>query len=98
MWSLELGDFAEDFVGHSLDDNQESLSLCQLEGDQLFRRRKGRWGDARYNNFKEAHRLKHSGHFLRQQFIAIGRLKNFNVIQLDVGGNGDSRQLRRRQD
>jgi hypothetical protein len=30
MWSLELGDFAEDFVGHTLDDYQESLSLCEL--------------------------------------------------------------------
>jgi hypothetical protein len=74
MWSLKFGDFAEDFVGHNLDYYQESLSLFELEGDQLFRRRKGRWVDARYNNFIEAHRLKDNRNFLRPQFIAVGRL------------------------
>jgi hypothetical protein len=98
MRSLKFGDFANDFVGYNLDDYQESLSLCELEGDQRFRKRKGRWVDARYNNFIEAHCLKDNRHFLVPQFIAIRRLKNFKVIQLDVGGNGDSRQLSRRRD
>jgi hypothetical protein len=74
MWSLEFGDFAEDFVGHNLDDYQESLSLWELEGDQLFRRRMGKWVDARYNNFLEAHSLKDNRYLLRPQFIAVGRL------------------------
>jgi hypothetical protein len=74
MWSLKVGDFAEDFVGYNLDDYQESLSLCELEGDQLFRKHKRRWVDARYHNFIKAHRVQDNQHFLRPQFIAIGRL------------------------
>jgi hypothetical protein len=38
MWSLEFADLAEDFVGHNLDDYQQSLSLCEQEGDPHFRR------------------------------------------------------------
>jgi hypothetical protein len=98
MWSLEFGDFAEDFVGKNLDDYRESLSLCELEGDQLFCRRNGRWVDAQFNNFIEPHRLKDNRHFLRPQFIAVGPLKIFNVIQLEVGENGDSCQLSRLRD
>jgi hypothetical protein len=49
MWSLEFGDFAQDFVGHNLDDNMDSLSLCELEGDELFCRCQRRCLDARYN-------------------------------------------------
>jgi hypothetical protein len=40
MWKLEFGDFAEDFVGCNLDDNQESSLLFELEGDQLLGRLK----------------------------------------------------------
>jgi hypothetical protein len=41
MWSLEFGDFAADFIGNNLDDNQESFSMYKWEGDQLFWRHKG---------------------------------------------------------
>jgi hypothetical protein len=91
MWRLEFGSFAEDFVGHNLDDNQQSLSLCELEGDQLFRRYKQRWVDARYKNIITDLCLQDNRNFLGPQFIAVGRLKNFNIIQLDVGGIGGSR-------
>jgi hypothetical protein len=98
MWSLECSDFTESFVGHNLNDNQESLSLCELEGDQVVCRPKGRWIDARYNNFIDAHRLKDNLHFLGPQFIAVGRLKNVNIIQLDVVGNSDSQHRSRQRD
>jgi hypothetical protein len=74
MWSFEIGAFAEDFFGHKLDDYQESLSLCELEGNQLLRRRKRRWVDARYTNFILAHHLKDNRHFLGPQLIAVRRL------------------------
>jgi hypothetical protein len=89
MWGLTFGDFTEDFFGHNLDNYHESLSLGELEGDQLFHRHKGRWVDARSNNFIEAHRLQDSRNYLGLQFIAVGRLKNFTGIQLDIGGNSD---------
>jgi hypothetical protein len=65
MSSLEFGHFAENFIGDNLDDNQESLSLYALEGDQVFRTHKGRWINARYNNFTDAHRLKDNRHVLQ---------------------------------
>jgi hypothetical protein len=92
MWSLKFGNFTEDFIGNNLDNYHESLSLCNLESDQFFSRCKRYWIDAYYNNPVEAHCLKDYRHFLGPQFITIGRLKNFNVIQLEIGGNGDSRQ------
>jgi hypothetical protein len=36
MWRLKLRDFTEDFAGHNLENYQEFLSQCKLEGDQLL--------------------------------------------------------------
>jgi hypothetical protein len=45
MCNLDFGDFAEDFVGHNLDDYEESWLQCDLEGDFLFSRCQGRCVD-----------------------------------------------------
>jgi hypothetical protein len=98
VWSLKFGDFAEDFVGHNLDDYQESLSLCELDGDQVFHRHKGRWVDARYNNFIEAHCLKDNRHCFGTTVHSRQKTLDFDVNQLEVGRNSDSRQLGRQRD
>jgi hypothetical protein len=38
MWSLEFASFAEDFVGYNQDDYPESVSLCDVECDELWHR------------------------------------------------------------
>jgi hypothetical protein len=38
MCSLEFGNFAEDFIGHILDNYKEYLLLRELDAEQLLRR------------------------------------------------------------
>jgi hypothetical protein len=54
MWSLKFDDFAKDLVGHNIDNYKESLSLRELESDQLFRGHKERWVDDQYKNLIDA--------------------------------------------
>jgi hypothetical protein len=45
--------------------------------------------DSLYNNFVGTYRGQHFIHVLKPQFIAMGWLKNFNVVHLDIEDHCD---------
>jgi hypothetical protein len=69
------------------------MSLYELDGTPLHCRCMWWSVDACYNNFIEAQSLNDYRHFLCLQLITIELLKNFNFVQLYIGGNSDGQQL-----
>jgi hypothetical protein len=90
MQGIEFSNFAEEFGGHGLGGYQESLLPCKLGGGRLLCWCSWSLVDTRYNNFIEGPRLTDYKYFLVPQFIAIGGLKNVNVILCYIGENSDS--------